>query len=270
MQHYIEEPTSNRRRPSAFVHNSLCAFLLGCVVPQLWAGTATEPPSARLERVYREARARFMESNSTTEACWQLGRATFDVADQARTDSDRAIFAREGIAACRSAIARKYSCAPAHYYLAMNLGQLARTESIGALKLVREMESEFKTAIEIDEKFDYAGAHRSLGLLYKDAPGWPTSIGSRSKARQHLRRANELCRDYPDNRLSMAEAYLDWGETKLVTEELPSLAETLETARSKLTGEEWTLSWRDWDARFQRIQTKAGNPARRATSPRSR
>ncbi len=74
--------------------------------------------------------------------------------------------------------------APAHYYLAMNLGQLARTEFLGALKLVREMEREFKTAAELDAQFDFAGPERSLGLLYRDAPGWPVSIGSKRKARE--------------------------------------------------------------------------------------
>jgi len=241
-----------------------------CGVRSAWAGTGPETPTARVERIHREARARFQQSSGNLEAAWQLGRACFDIGELAKNESERATYAEEGIAACRSAVARKYNCAPAHYYLAMNLGELARTKSIGALKLVREMESEFKIAIELDEKFDYAGAHRSLGLLYKDAPGWPTSVGSRSKARQHLRRANELCRDNPDNRLSLAEAYFEWGETKLVAEELPSLAETLQAAREKYRGEEWALSWRDWDARFQNLTNKVAIASKRAVSPRSR
>ena len=44
-----------------------------------------------------------------------------------------------------------------HYYLAMNLGQLARTEMIGALKIVKEMENEFEIAADIDPRFDHAG-----------------------------------------------------------------------------------------------------------------
>src|SRR5882762_3327929 len=146
----------------------------------------------RLERIYQEARSRYQQSTGSIEAAWQFGRACFDVADVAKTDSQRARLAEEGIDACRTALARKYASGPAHYYLAMNLGELARTKTIGALKLVREMESEFKRTIELDEKFDFGGPHRSLGLLYKDAPGWPTSIGSRPKARLHLRRANNL------------------------------------------------------------------------------
>ena len=39
-------------------------------------------------------------------------------------------------AACRQALAQGSNSAPAHYYLGMNLGQLARTRGLSALKLV--------------------------------------------------------------------------------------------------------------------------------------
>ena len=94
----------------------------------------------------------------------------------------------------------------------MNLGQLARTETLGALKLVREMEREFKTAAELDGHFDYAGPERSLGLLYRDAPGWPVSIGSRRKAREWLEQAEKLAPEYPENHLNLVESYLQWHD----------------------------------------------------------
>ena len=234
------------------------------------AVAATESPAARFERIYRATAAHYKESPASIEAAWQFARACFDLAELAKTSSERAALAEEGIAACRAAIARKYGSAPAHYYLAMNFGQLARTKAIGALKLVHEMENEFNTAIELDEKFDHAGAHRSLGLLYKDAPGWPTSIGSRSKARLHLRKAVELSPDYPDNRLCLLEAFLEWGERRLVLDDLPALTELLESARKKFTGEEWELSWRDWDARFEKLKSKAAAESGRAVSPRGK
>ncbi len=53
----------------------------------------------------------------------------------------------------------------------MNLGQLARTEYLGALALVKEMEPEFKMAGELDPQFDHAGPKRNLGLLYRDCAG---------------------------------------------------------------------------------------------------
>jgi len=248
------------------------AYLLTSSPPLLAQGPskAEDEAIARLERIYKEARSRFQESTNSIETAWQFGRACFDLADMAKTDSQRARFAEEGIDACRAALARKYSSGPAHYYLAMNLGELARTKTIGALKLVREMEAEFKQAIELDEKFDFGGPHRSLGLLYKDAPGWPTSVGSRSKARVHLRRANDLSPDYPDNRLSLLEAYLDWGETKAVVEQVSSLDDYLATARAKFSGDAWVLSWLDWDMRVERLKARTRRASEKSSTPRGR
>ena len=62
----------------------------------------------------------------------------------------------------------------------MNLGQLARTRGLSALKLVDQMEREFTRARDLDEHLDWAGPDRNLGLLYGDAPVIG-SIGSRTR-----------------------------------------------------------------------------------------
>jgi tetratricopeptide (TPR) repeat protein len=260
---------SQRARVSSLFY-VVVAFAVVCAAALKGSAAENELPSIRLERIFRQAGARYKESPTNIEAAWQFARACFDLAELAKTDSERATLAEGGIAACRAAIARKYGSSPAHYYLAMNLGQLARTKAIGALKLVREMETEFKAAIELDEKFDYAGANRSLGLLYKDAPGWPTSIGSRNKARVHLRKAVGLSPEYPDNRLSLLEAYLEWGERRLALDELPVLNDVFESARKKFTGEAWELSWRDWESRFEKLKAKATAASERTVSPRGK
>jgi hypothetical protein len=96
--------------------------------------------------------------------------------------------AHEGIQVCRRWLQRAPNQAAAHYYLGMNLAQLARTKSLGALSIVKEMEKEWLATLALDAHCDYAGADRNLGLLYRDAPGFPLSIGSRLKAEQHLQR----------------------------------------------------------------------------------
>src|SRR5204863_9133981 len=98
-----------------------------------------------------------------------------------------------------------------HYYLGMNLAQLAQTKMLGALKIVTQMEREFSIVRDLDEEFDQAGADRNLGLLYRDAPAIG-SIGSRGKARQHLEHAVKLAPPSPENRLNLIETYLKWGE----------------------------------------------------------
>jgi len=247
---------------------------LWMLVPHAFAqteGRPAETAAARTERNYLEAKARWTKNLSDPEAAWQFGRTCFDWAELASGDSKRADIAEQGIEACRRAIHLNPKLAAAHYYLAMNMGQLARTRTLGALKLVDQMETAFKAALALDPDpaLDYAGPHRSLGLLYRDAPGWPASIGNRAKAREHLRKAVELVPEYPENWLSLLEAYLNWGEKKNVQAALPTAEQQLKKAREKFTGEAWKPSWRDWDQRWKKITAKAGVPLSGARDLRS-
>src|SRR5258707_888276 len=142
---------------------------------------------ARAERAFFQTQAAFNKNRQDSQSACGFAVACFDLADLENSNSRRAETAELGIAAAHSAIAKEPKLAAAHYYLAMNLGELARTKKLGALRLLGEMESEFKAAIALDPKIDYAGPHRSLGMLYRDAPGWPTSLGSRSHASIQLR-----------------------------------------------------------------------------------
>jgi tetratricopeptide (TPR) repeat protein len=232
------------------------------------SGDANSRALARLEQTYERARAEFQRGADDVYAAWKFGQACADWAELARDDAHREDLAQQGIVACRRAIRLDSNSAPAHFYLAVNLGQLARTKLLGALKLVDEMEVEFLAAIALDPRFDYASGHRSLGLLYLEAPGWPTSIGNKVKARQHLERAVDLVPDFPENRLVLLEALLKWGERQKVREQIPDIERLLETARRQLTGEEWEWWWTDWQQRWKKIKAKAG--ASRALSPRMR
>ena len=210
----------------------------------------------RAEQNYQEARKKFQNSTNDAEAAWQFGRACFDWADFAKDDDQRESVANEGIAACRQLIARDPKSVAGHYYLAMDLGQLAQTKTLGALRIVQEMEREFKSARDLDAEFDNAGPDRNLGLLYFQAPGWPASIGSRSKARQHLERSVELAPDYPENHLCLLEAYLKWDDRKNVQRELKIVEELLPKARTNYPGVAWAQSWADWDKRWKKIRQK--------------
>lgn len=211
-------------------------------------------PSERAVQMHDQAKKTHLDDPGNVEATWKLARACFDCADL--DEPQRATFAEEGIAAARAAVALDQKCGPAHYYLAMNLGQLARTRSLGALKLVDEMEGEFLAAIRLDPTIDQAGPHRSLGVLYRDAPGWPISLGSEEKSRKHLETAVALSPAYPENALALTEGYLDWGKNTLARSFLPTVRRTLSEARRNLTGEAWELSWKDWDQRWDKIQKK--------------
>jgi hypothetical protein len=125
---------------------------------------------ARVERLYANARQNLASAQTNVTFAWQFARAAFERAEFATNNIERASLAEQGIAACRRALAQQPDSAAVHYYLAMNLGQLARTKALGALRLVDEMESEFHTARKLDPQMDHAGPDRNLGYLYFEAP----------------------------------------------------------------------------------------------------
>src|SRR6266850_4859493 len=83
--------------------------------------------SAQAQRAFWEALKRYEGEPRNAEAAWQFARACFDRAEFATNSTERAEIAELGIAACQQLIAREPKSAPAHYYLGMNLGQLAQT-----------------------------------------------------------------------------------------------------------------------------------------------
>ncbi|HEY5042732.1 MAG TPA: tetratricopeptide repeat protein [Verrucomicrobiae bacterium] len=207
--------------------------------------------AARAENEFRRTQALFQSDSGNPTNSWQLGRACFDFADFSTNKTQRADIARLGIAACQQLIAREPESVPAHYYLAMDYGQLAEAEepSIAAYKLIKEIEREFKIAARLDAEFDFAGPARNLGLLYRDAPGWPVSIGSKRKAREFLEQAAALAPDYPENQLNLAESQLKWRQRDDAEKTLAKLDAIWPSAQTKLTGEFWEQSWSDWKSR---------------------
>jgi len=213
------------------------------------SGTSTNDIAARAEAEFARARNHFQSDTNNANAAWEFARAGFNFDELISNSAEHAAIARQSIAASRRAIALDPDSAPAHYYLALNLGQLARTETLEALILVREMEREFKTAARVDGHFDYAGPERYLGILYRNAPGWPVSIGSRHQARVWLELANQLAPGYPENHLNLVESHLQWHERDDARRELTALDAVWPGARTNLVGPAWELNWADWSAR---------------------
>ena len=246
-------------------------FFLFAFAAAGFAQSTTNPVfAARAEKAFRQAQIEFASSTNGS-AAWQFARACFDFADFATNETGRAEIARQGIAACHKLLARETNSAPGHYYLAMNYGQLARAEapSMAAYHLVKQMEHEFRTAADLDKNFDYAGPERSLGLLYRDAPGWPFSIGNRRKARDWLEQAAKLAPDYPENALNLAESFLQWHETDNAKSELAALDALWPEARKKLAGEHWEQSWDDWSKRRDAARKKLEEIPAPTKSPRN-
>lgn len=213
---------------------------------------------ARVQAAFDRAQERWRRESNSVEAAWTFGRSTFDWAEFATNDHQRSTLAELGIAACRRGVALEATNVAAHYYLGLNLGQLARTKLLGALKLIDEMEAQWTTAIRLDPHFDYGGPHRALGVLYRDAPGWPTSIGSQKKSRQNLEAALKLHPEYPGNVITWQEGLVEWGSKKTVRDRVSETESFLKKAREMFQGEAWAWDWDDWDQRWAAVKRKAG------------
>jgi tetratricopeptide (TPR) repeat protein len=245
---------------------SFCSL---CAAQQPGTLAVENESATRARRIYWEADARYRKEPKNVEAAWQFGRACFDIAEFSTNSTERAEIAEQGIAACKQALAQNRDSAAAHYYLGMNLGELAQTRGLSALKLVDQMQKEFELARTSDELLDYAGPDRNLGLLYRDTPSW-ISVGSKSKARKHLIRAVELAPNYPENRLNLAEGYVKWSDHNSARRELKALEELWPKARTNFVGPAWSSSWVDWEQRLKQLKRKVGEPSKALESPRKK
>lgn len=224
---------------------------------------------ARARHEYAQAKVEQRKNPGNAELFWKFACACFNVAEYSTNSEERAGFAQEGIDACKHLIDHDPKSAEGHYYLGMNLGQLARTRGIGALKIVTQMEAEFKGARELDEKFDYAGPDRNLGLLYFEAPRIG-SIGSRPKAHSHLQKAVDLAPEYPENHINLLEAFIKWSDRNGAHRELKALNDLWPKAQTNFTGQRWEFSWADWTRRLEQAKKKVEAPSREIEAPSRR
>ena len=254
-------------KPPFWAH-SLAVYALAAVAARAQTVSNTNF-SAHAERAFAAARDDFAARPADTDAAWRLGRASYDWLEFATNAEQRAAIARVGIAACEQALARDSNCAPCHYYLGMDEGELAEADgrSLAAYKLIRQMEQEFKTASGLDEKLDYGGPPRCLGLLYRDAPGWPISIGSKSKAEDFLQRAAALAPDYPENQVNLLESHIQWRQMPEAKEAWQKLDNLWAVAQTNLMEAAWAPSWDDWTRRRSAAKIAFQKTFKQAVAP---
>jgi tetratricopeptide (TPR) repeat protein len=142
----------------------------------------------------------------TYEAQWRA-------AAQATESPGKVAEIKQGIVLARRARELNPNGVEGFYYYALNVGLLADLDRTYGLNAVTEMETALKRAVELDERFDRAGALRLLGILHLRTPGPPVSIGSPRKGLRLLQHAVELFPDDPENQLYLAEALRDNGRT---------------------------------------------------------
>lgn len=214
----------------------------------------TPATEAEARRLFQTAQTRFQQARTNETFGWTLGQAAFDLAEFVTDRSRRLEVIQAGLDACRSILASHPDSAAAHFYLGLNLGQLAQTKKLSALRLVGEMEEELLKAHQLDPGFRHAAPARSLGILYLEAPPWPASIGNRAKARSYLQTAVRLAPEFPENHIPLAEAYAKWGEGHALDRQLTSLQEILPQARLRFPPDQWPVEWKNWLARLEKLE----------------
>lgn len=228
--------------------------------------SATEDFITRAEQEFRSAMANWRTNSSSVTAAVEVARAAFSWADFPMRDAQREDLAKKGIEAAQHAIRADPNNAAAHYWLSLNFGQLARTKMLAALPLVKDMARELLHARDLDEHVDYAGPDRSLGMLYRDAPGWPTSVGDKKRARTHLERAVKLHPEFPENHLCLLESYEKWGERTHFEQQLSITERVMKEAGDKFKGPAWEYTWADWERRLNDMRKRSSQVGRTSES----
>jgi len=113
---------------------------------------------------------------------------------------------RQGQAYGETLIREEPQRSSGHYWLGMNLcGQADVGGKLLGRRLLPRIMEELKRAVALDETYDQAGAHRVLGRIYYEAPGWPLSVGDLEKSLQHLLAAVRLAPATSTNHLYLAQ-----------------------------------------------------------------
>ena len=180
---------------------------------------------------------------------WAAAQALAFLAEHETRQAFRKEAAKRGIVLARHGRELKPDLVECHYWYAINVGLLADVDRSYGLDAVGEMEVALKRAIEIDERYDFAGPLRVLGILHLRTPAPPASIGSPRKGLRLLQRATELFPEYPENFLYLAEALRD---NDRVEEARQALNKVLES--KPWPDRQWESSL--WKADAQKLREK--------------
>jgi tetratricopeptide (TPR) repeat protein len=149
-----------------------------------------------------------------------LGRACF-VLGQLVPEAQAMGYYQQGQSYAETLIREEPNRVEGHYWLGLNLcGQADVGGKLLGHRLLPRILEELKRAVALDGAYDQAGAHRVLGRIYYEAPGWPLSVGDMQKSRQHLQAAVRLAPAISTNHLYLAQTLSRLNEAGLARQEL--------------------------------------------------
>lgn len=169
-------------------------YLLGAASTVLNAGQSGDPDAlyAGRETIANARQAAAIWAARSAEgrdfdAAWKLARACYWIGTQG-PEAERRTSLERGVKAGELATRLSAERPEGHFWLAANMGALA--ESFGLLQGIKyrgRIKDELERVLAIDPAWQYGSADRALGWWYFKVPG--LFGGSRTKAREHLRRA---------------------------------------------------------------------------------
>jgi len=224
-----------------------CVKILGCIALSLLTATAGlgvgEGPVAEAEALLtsptldmsQAARALSLYQGALatggaprTPLLANLSRTCFVLGQLAPNQHSMGYY-RQGQSYAETLIREGPNRVEGHYWLGMNLcGQSEEGGKLLGRKLLPLILEELNRALALDETYDQAGAHRVLGRIYYEAPGWPLSVGDMQKSLQHLKAAVRLSPATSTNHLYLAQTLLRLNEAMLARQEL---AQVLKSSR---------------------------------------
>lgn len=158
--------------------------------------------------------------------CGKLSSAYFYKGLFEENTKKQELFYEHGMNYGKEAITMNPKAIYGNYWYASNVGMHGLCKGMMAsLASIDPMKKSMEIVLKENETFFFAGPHRALGRLYHQAPGWPISIGNKTKALEHLERAVELGPEFFNNRLFLAELYIDIGKKQKAKDHLEWLAE---------------------------------------------
>jgi tetratricopeptide (TPR) repeat protein len=182
----------------------------------------------------------------------RLARACFVSGDLA-PDASRAAYYEKGLTYAEKLLAQQPDGVAGYYWKALNLSGLADVNRLRGFKLLPQIMDGLKRSLALDETYDQAGAHRVLGRIYFEAPGWPLSVGDREKSLEQLAAAVRLAPDNSTNHLYLAETMLAMGRKAPARAELEK---TLQARRHAISPQGLEEDYRE----ARRLLKKPENP----------
>jgi tetratricopeptide (TPR) repeat protein len=150
----------------------------------------------------------------------RLAQVCFILGELAPQDQRRGFY-QKGLAYAEQLLTEKPAGVAGHYWKALNLAGLAGTGGmLEGRRLLPRLLEELQRSLALDPTYDHAGAHRVLGRIYYQAPGWPLSVGNLNKSLEHLSAAVRLAPETSTNHLYLAETLIRLNQPARARQEL--------------------------------------------------